>query len=181
MLEESLTYIIQKMCAKQIRLQISVGKATNINVSERTCDIVLNDDLTLFNCRLNAVIDSYDDSLLILPKDYSTVAFIRLEGKDTSCIVIAYTEIDRLLIHIGDTHVDISSDSLTLNEGSLGGLINIEALTNKLNQLIASFNSHSHQVSTTGSATAQTGVASPVASPLPDFNKADYEDTKIKH
>ena len=94
---------------------------------------------------------------------------------------VAYMYEYSIYLGVGDTHVDISSDSLTLNEGSLGGLINIEALTNKLNQLIASFNSHSHQVSTTGSATAQTGVASPVASPLPDFNKADYEDTKIKH
>lgn len=181
MLEEQLTHIIRKICSQQISSQVSLGKAVNINADNRTCDIVLNDDLTLFDCRLNAVIDSYDNHLTILPKENSFVAFLRLEGLSSSCLVISYTEIDRILVRMNDIQADISSSGIILNGGSLGGLVNISQLTAKLNQLIAAFNSHTHQVSTTGSSTAQSGIASPVASSFQPFSQNDYEDTKIQH
>ena len=181
MIEEQLTHIIRKICSKQISSQVSVGKAVNVNPSARTCDILLNDDITLFDCRLNAVIDSYDNHITILPKENSLVAFLRLEGSSTSCLVISYTEIDRVLIQLQDTKADISSSGIILNDGSLGGLVNISQLTSKLNQLINAFNSHTHHVSTTGSASAQSGLAAPISSSFQSFNQSDYEDTKIKH
>ena len=39
--------------------------------------------------------------------------------------------------------VDVA-ESITINGGKLGGLINIEALTAKLNELVRVFNSHTH-------------------------------------
>ena len=61
------------------------------------------------------------------------------------------------------------------------GLINIGTLTDKINELVRTFNGHTHQVSTTGSATAQTGTAAAVTSKASELNKQDYEDTKVTH
>lgn len=65
------------------------------------------------------------------------------------------------------------AESVTFNGGNLGGLINIKALTDKLNALVNAFNTHVHPV--TGNATSTT------AQQTQTFKQSDYEDTKIKH
>lgn len=72
-------------------------------------------------------------------------------------------------------------ESITLNGGKLGGLVNIEMITEALNRLVDIFNKHTHQVSTTGSASAQSGMAAPVAAKAFTFSRNDYEDTLITH
>ena len=69
-------------------------------------------------------------------------------------------------------------------------MVKIEQLTQKLNDFIAAFNSHTHEIPTgsvavTGSATAQANPA-PVAVPAitsqhPSVAVSDYEDEKVKH
>lgn len=66
-----------------------------------------------------------------------------------------------------------TAETITINGGELGGLINIAALTNKLNALVNTFNTHVHSVS--GNATLTTTQQAQT------FKKSDYEDTKIKH
>ena len=66
------------------------------------------------------------------------------------------------------------SGSITINGGKLGGMVNIGDLTSKINELVQSFNNHTH----TGN------MGSPTSTPMAQaktFNKSDYEDTKIKH
>lgn len=72
------------------------------------------------------------------------------------------------------------AESVTFNGGNLGGLINIKALTDKLNALVDKFNTHTHAV-TVGNL---TGIAQAFTNPeqkASSFNQTDYEDTKIKH
>lgn len=66
-----------------------------------------------------------------------------------------------------------TAETITINGGELGGLINIAALTNKLNALVNTFNTHVHSVS--GNATLTTTQQAQT------FKQSDYEDTKIKH
>ncbi len=65
------------------------------------------------------------------------------------------------------------AETITINGGELGGLINIAALTDKLNALVNTFNTHVHSVS--GNATLTTTQQAQT------FKKSDYEDTNIKH
>lgn len=180
-MEDKLIELIQKITAKQISYQVSTGTAININPQDRTCDILLSDDVTLFNCRLNSIISSYDNHILIIPKENSIVGFIQIEGNSTDIQIISYSDIEQVDIIIGSSTINIKDSSIILNNGQLGGLINIEQLTNKLNTLISTFNSHTHSVTTTGSASAQSGLAAAPSSPMSSLNKADYEDTTIKH
>jgi hypothetical protein len=68
--------------------------------------------------------------------------------------------------------VDVA-ESITINGGKLGGLINIEALTSKLNELVRVFNSHTH--------TAPNGPTTPPTTTANQLQRKDYEDEKIKH
>lgn len=76
----------------------------------------------------------------------------------------------------------VNSDGITItigkdieiNGGKLGGLINIGALVEKLNALVSTFNMHTHGVSSAPTTTVtSTGVS--------NFNRADLEDSKVKH
>lgn len=103
-------------------------------------------------------------------------------------------EIDphNLSVKFGDTTLENDGKVIKFNGGDNKGLINIEDLTSKLNNLVNEvnqlrtvFNTHTHSVTTTGTSVAQTGIASPttspVTTPVSSFNVNDYEDTKITH
>lgn len=88
------------------------------------------------------------------------------------------------------TTVKMNSEGFVINGGSLGGVIKIQQLTDKINALIDAFNNHTHEipsgsVAVTGSATAQANPA-PVSvpaimSPHTKVQVSDYENEKVKH
>lgn len=87
-----------------------------------------------------------------------------------------------------DGIVDISSaNQVRINSGNNGGVINIEDITNKLNQLVkeleqlkTDYNTHTHTGVTTGPGTTAPPVM-PHNNTFSTFNKSDYEDTKFTH
>lgn len=115
--------------------------------------------------KLKATSTEDDSQIMITPAIGSAVVFGSLSGDMGNLVVL---QVDR-------------AEQIVINGGKLGGLVNIEALTKKLNDLVNMFNSHIHTVSTTGSANAQSGTASPVSNKASSFNKSDYEDDKIQH
>ena len=136
--------------------------------------------LELDEVRLTAVNEGADGKLTVTPKVGSMVLMGDMSGgmmRDLA--VIGYTQIEKIEGKV--EKVAIEADSVELNGGNNGGLINIDTLTQKINALVQAFNSHTHNVATTGTAAAQSGTAAPVMSPAQQLNKSDYEDTKIKH
>ena len=92
------------------------------------CDVELG-NITVPDVRLRASEASEAGQLLITPAVGSAVIVGSLSGDLTQLVVLA---VDR-------------AESITINGGKLGGLINIEPLTQKINELIQVFNSHTHQ------------------------------------
>lgn len=92
-----------------------------------------------------------------------------------------------------ELYISMFSDieSMVIDGGENLGLVKIQDLTSKLNELvktvndlIAKFNTHTHQVTTTGSATTQTGTTVKPGTEVTkakEFNKSDYENEKFKH
>lgn len=135
------------------------------SVQDYTCGIEVS-DIELTGVSLCATINENKNNLIIKPKIGSDVLVADLSGGEfRTLVVIQYTEVE----------------SISLNGGKLGGLINIEGLTDKINKLIDAFNNHTHLVKTTGTAAAQSGMAEVITAPFSSLNKADYEDTKILH
>lgn len=107
--------------------------------------------------RLRASETDDNGEMLIVPKVGTAVIIRSLSGDYSSLVVLAVDHVE----------------SITINGGKLGGLINIEDLTKRLNELVKAVNSHTHQ-----------GTHGPTGPPLTkaqEFKKTDYEDVTIKH
>lgn len=98
-----------------------------------------------------------------------------------AAVVLLYDEIEKIEIAIGNTSLKINKDGVVINGGGYGGLVKIEKLTDKINAFIDAFNNHTHQVNTTGSATAQSGMTTSLSSAAQKLSKTDYENDKVKH
>lgn len=119
-MEEQLIELIRKVMIKNMPVMSSTGIVSNIDEDKRVCDIKVSDEITLFECRLNAIIDSYDSNVMIVPKDGSQVAYTLVENQDTNAIVIGYTEIDKVIVKIGSLSVGIEAESVKIDGGDTG-------------------------------------------------------------
>lgn len=144
--------------------EITIWQGIVKSVEGTTCTVTFG-KLDVEGVRLRASLAENESHLLIVPKVNTAVVVGSLSNDLSLLVVLAVDEVE----------------SITINGGKLGGLINIESLTQKINELVRTFNNHTHQVSTTGSATAQTGTAAAVTSKASELNKSDYEDTKVTH
>ena len=135
-----------------LTLMQGIVRAVNGNL----CNIEIG-SITIPDVRLRASESVDEQQLLIIPAIGSAVIVGSLSGDLTELVVLAVDRVERI----------------TINGGQLGGLINIEALTQKINELVQALNTHTHQ-----------GTHGPTGPPLKQarqFKRADYEDETIKH
>ena len=78
--------------------------------------------------------------------------------------------------------VVVSEDGIVMNNGTLDGLVKINELTDKLNNLvkevnafIKTYNTHTHI-----GAHGTTSTPSATGTDVSDFKKSDYENEKVK-
>lgn len=140
------------------------GIVTEISDDGLTCSCRFG-SVEVSEIRLRASLSGRDRQMLVVPRTGSAVIVGSLSGDLSSLVVLQVDEIDRVVF----------------NGGELGGLVNIEPLTEKLNALVDAFNGHTHQVSTSGTAASQTGTATATMNKAAKFDKHDYEDDNIIH
>lgn len=160
--------------------RVDVGTVKEVNMLEGTCTVERDGKPELHEVRLNAVIDEgVKDVFRVIPAVGSYVMVLQMGMAEG--MVVATSKIERVEIRTGDVTVNVSSVGVVINGGKLGGMIDIAKLTEKVNGLVDAFNGHTHQVSTTGSASAQSGMAAAITSKAKKLDKGDYEDEKVKH
>lgn len=148
---------------------LSVYQGIVKSVEGITCTVRFG-NLDVAGVRLRASEAPDNAQMLIVPRKDSAVIVGSLSGDLSQLVVLSVDAIERI----------------EFNGGKLGGLINIEPLTKKLNELVDAFNSHTHTVP---AATVYCGGkpnASPFTVPATQkragrFNKSDYEDTTVNH
>lgn len=134
------------------------------SVDGETCDVEL-EGMKLTDVRLRAVMNGEDSKILVTPKIGSHVLVVDLSGNLSQLAVVGYSEVEKIEIN--------ATDKIIFNGGNNKGLIQIEKLTQKLNELVISINAHTHPVS--GNATGT------MVNTLSTFRSSDYEDTNITH
>ena len=153
---------IRKIAGKQRQM---VFTAKVVSVDGDTCTVELEDTLKLTDVRLRAVINGENSKILVTPKNNSYVLVADLTGDLSQLAVIGYSEVEKI-------EVD-ANDKIIFNGGKNGGLVEIQELTDALNNLVAWCRSHTH--------TVEEGVAvEPSVGPA-DFVKDDYENKDITH
>lgn len=157
---KKLANLIRKANPQSITLMQGVVKA----VDGVTCTVDIAGQ-QIEGVKLRATVLDDDGQLLVTPAVGSAVVFGSLTGDLGNLVVL---QVDR-------------AEQIVINGGKLGGLVNIKTLTDKLNELVRAFNSHTHLVNTTGSAAAQSGNTQAVTTKASSFDASDYEDQKITH
>ncbi len=146
------------------------------SVSGILCEVEIG-RLTVPDVRLRASELDDEGELLLVPKIGSAVVVGSLTGDLSQLVVLQVDHVEKVTV----------TGRITVNGGELGGIIKIQELTDKLNELVKDFNSHTHTIptiTTTGGSTSQT--AAQVMVPKPDsaaseFSASDYEDDQITH
>lgn len=143
--------------------------ATVTTVNEETIDIKTGDGTEYFDVQLKAAINA-KGGIIIQPVTGSTVLVNSIEGSNRLYVAM-FSEINEVIFNKGEN-----------------GMVRIEKLTEKLNELVKTFRNHVHsgvitQVSG-GSGTPAVGTPGNTGTPtsnIENFIQSDYEDTNIKH
>lgn len=148
---------------------IAVYQGIVVSVEGITCTVRFG-DMDVSGVRLRASEASEDSQMLIVPRVNSAVIVGSLSGDLNQLAVLSVDSVERIEI----------------NGGKLGGLINIEALTTKINELVDAFNAHTHTIPTGGVVCGEYPSTAPAMVPaIPKkasrLDKSDYEDDTIKH
>lgn len=154
-------------------LAVYQGIVTAVDEQTMTCSCRFG-DIDISEIRLRASLTEHDRQMLIVPKVGTAAIVGSLSGDLSEVVVLAVDEVEKII----------------LNGGQLGGLINIEALTQKINDLVDAFNKHTHtlavgSVNVSGAAGTMANAAPvPVpktTSPAVQLDRKDYEDETITH
>ena len=153
------------------KISIYQGIVTRADEKECTCRI---GDAEISGIRLRASLTDRDRQMLVVPKIQSAVILGSLSGDLSNLVVLQVDEADKIIF----------------NGGQLGGLVNIETLTDKINELVDTFNGHTHSLATgtvnVSGAAGESANTAPIQVPAisrkaEKLDKNDYEDTNITH
>lgn len=161
-----------------------ICKVKEIDSTEYTCycePIGDYADIRLVKIKLAA--DKF--GFFMVPKLESLVIVSFLS--DNSAFISMVTEIDNLVIYIDSNNkLDISSSGFIFNDGNLDGLVKINSLITKLNNVENLLNTIVTNINTwipvpnDGGAALKTVFTGNPATPLTPTIKSDLENTKIK-
>lgn len=126
-------------------------------------EVVVQMGSTEVTAQLRATAIKQDGQILMTPAVDSAVVIGSLSGDLTHLVVLAMDRCDKIEM----------KGEVVLNGGQYGGMVQVEELTSKLNELVNAFNTHTH--------THPQGPTYAPTTAAKSFVRSDYEDTKIKH
>lgn len=176
-----------------------------VDKAARTIDCTpINEGAPLLGVNLQANQEA-DYGFCLFPEKGSFVV-VGFVADGAAGVVLLTEKIESAEIVIGDTSAfmnadgfrlktekmsaDINRENIIFNDGNFNGLVIIQKLTDKLNELkdtvndlISKYNSHIHTTTATVG-TGSVGVISPTSNTAQlakPFNRSDYENNKITH
>ncbi|MBQ6684002.1 MAG: hypothetical protein IJM74_07865 [Bacteroidales bacterium] len=148
------------------------------SVEGETCTVLIG-ELEVPDVLLTPADEGADGKLVITPKVGGQVTVADLSGGELRQLAV---------VHWGEVEkISLTADSIELNGGDNGGLVKIEALTDKINNIEKDINKLKQAftiwvpVPQDGGASLKGGVASWAAQQLVQTQVSDLEDDKITH
>jgi len=179
MSDRSIIEAVTKMTGAHKLNPVSYINATinSVDLDARTCEVTAIDgsvDFVIYDVCLMAVVD---DGLLIEPVVGSVVKVIYSQTVEP--FICQYSEIENITI--------ISNNSITFNDGSMGGLVQGTELVAKLNKLENDLNTLKSAfaswvvVPSDGGAALKASTAAWSGQTIPATTTLDIENSSVKH
>lgn len=122
--------------AKRVQVkQVLAGLATEI--TDTTCTVIREGSAPLYGVRLNAIDDNLKSYATVYPADKSNVLVAIIENTQMEAVVISCSEVERVMIKIGEQMLLMDKDGVVFNDGTNGGLTNTPELKKQLDKLTA--------------------------------------------
>lgn len=151
-------------------------------VSGEVCSVTPADGGSDYHkVRLKPSVDGKDFGVIIVPKVGSSVIVSPLGRKSSGYYVCQWSEVEEILMKTSNgAQILFKNDStLKLNGDNLGGLVKVQGLLarlndveQKLNALITLYNSHTH---------GSQPIPAPLAQPVTATVITDLENQKVSH
>lgn len=148
------------------------------SVEGETCTVLIG-ELEVPDVLLTPADEGADGKLVITPKVGGQVTVADLSGGELRQLAV---------VHWGEVEkISLTADSIELNGGDNGGLVKIEALTDKINNIEKDINKLKQAFTTwvpvpqDGGSSLKSGVASWASQQLVQTQVSDLEDDKITH
>lgn len=100
------------------------GKVVEVDTDARTCNIDI-DGTTLPGVLLQPIIDN-TTGIAVFPK-VGAQALCLYNAEWDGWVLLQASDIDHIDIAVGETSLSVSTEGIVINNGSNGGLVNIEA------------------------------------------------------
>lgn len=179
---------IERMAGTHLKDELYMIQCTvdSVDLSARTCNCTAVGGQAVNEINDVRLMADVDDGFLIVPSIGSTVFVTYSKRNDP--IISLFSSVDQVIIITGSTLLSVKDGSVTFNDGSFGGLIKIDELTKKLNNLeslvndlATKYNQHTHILTLSSG----TGTAAPTTTQEPKTltatQKKDLENALVKH
>lgn len=176
-MSDEIKQTIQKLAGTHLvdMTHMAIAQVISSDVQACTCTVELVTGKTSERKLTVSLMADVSDGLLMIPADGSTV-------------IVAWS--DRMLPYVAmfsdlqDVYLD-ATGKITINQGSDGGLVRVRdlvtklnAIENKVNAIISSYNAHVHPDPVSGTTGAPTV---PITGTLTPTQVADIENPNVTH
>lgn len=144
------------------------GKVVDVDTEARTCNIDI-DGTTLPGVLLQPILDN-TTGLVIFPKVGAT-ALCLYNAEYDGWVLLQATEVERVLVNIGNTAIEASAEGVVFNGGNNRGMVNVDVLKSAFNAVVSDMATIAAELLTLGRTFTPTTTALTSA----------IEDTKVKH
>lgn len=188
MSDRQLQEAVQKLAGTQLRDEMYMIQCVvdSVDIAARTCSCTSvggHATVEFADVRLMAEVD---DGFFRVPT-IGSVVFVTY-SKRNDPIISLFSSVDQVIIITGNTSLSIKDGSVKFNDGSFGGLIKIDELIKKLNNLenlvndlANKHNTHTHILTLSSG----TGTAAPTTTIEPKTltvtQKKDLENAQVTH
>jgi len=160
-------------------------KVDSVDTAKRTCDVTVLSDFATSVPDVQ-IMAGVEDGMLLVPSVGSQVVVCIADSRTP--YVSMYSQLDKVMFVVGEMGITITTDGIQINDGSLGGLIKIEDLVTKLNNLenivndlITKYNAHTHPYVNVAAPATTSPTTSLETDTLTPTQKADLENAAVTH
>lgn len=152
------------------------GKVLSYDAQKCVVDLDLLDGRVRYNITLQAS-EGLTDGIIFQPKVGSMIVAARIANTKRYCLINC-DDLEEIRFKIGNQTLVMNDQGFVFNGGNLNGMVKIDALIQKINQLEQKMSIHQHAYVSSSGPAVTTGNGTQTITPQTTYN--DLANDKVK-